>query len=146
MTDQDRMAPSRRGSPIALAYTDPAAARPIDALEIARTAMSAGSVRRWSVRLPGATLLGPQFAVLAWAVAAAAVVVVGVVGGGFCDGRPNPPSGPIADVLRHAWQRPLPVAGPTPSGHGVPDPDGGRAGGRAGTGCRVRSAIAARRP
>jgi hypothetical protein len=92
------------------AYTNRAAARPIDALEIARTAMSAGSVRRWSVRLPGATLLGPQFAVLTWALAAAAVVVVGVVGSGVLRRPIESPSGPIADVLRHAWQRPLPVA------------------------------------
>lgn len=95
------------------AYTNGAAARPIDAHEIARMAMSARTVTTWSVRPPGTGLFGRRLAVLAWALAAAAVVV-GVVGSGIQRRPTESATGPIAEVLRHAWQRPLPVAGPDP--------------------------------
>jgi hypothetical protein len=100
----------RRLADRAQAYTDPAVARRVDPLEIARTAMGARSVTTWSVRPPGSGLLGRPFAVMAWALAAVAVVVVGVVGSGIQRRPTETPSGPIAEVLRHAWQRPLPVA------------------------------------
>ena len=97
-----------------MAYTSPAAARPIDALGVARTAMAARGVTTWSVRPPGAGLLGRRFAVVVWALAAAAVVVAGVVGSGLQRRPIETPSGPIVEILRHAWQRPLPVTGPDP--------------------------------
>jgi len=93
------------------AYTDPATERRIDALAMSRTAMSSQRATGWAQRRLGA----------GWAVAVAAVVVVGAVGVAVV-GRPSAtvgpqptlspaPSatGPVPDVLRHSWQRPYAV-------------------------------------
>ena len=116
------------------AYTDPATKRRIDALAIARTAMSSHRSTGWSRRRLGAGALGRRFAGVRWAVASVAIVLIGVVGvavvGRSSDSgiglqpTPTTPStpatsstpgpaasagGPIPDVLRHSWQRPYPV-------------------------------------
>lgn len=90
-------------------YTDPATERRIDALAVSRTAMSSQRATGWSLRRLGAGLLGRRIARVRSAVAVAAVVIIGVVGIAVI-GRPSDSAGgPIPDVLRHSWQRPLPV-------------------------------------
>jgi hypothetical protein len=108
-------------------YTDVATRRRIDALAVSRVAMSPGRATSWSPRRLGAGLLGPRVAGDRWAVAFVAVLfaVVGIaVIGGRSDSEfgsqatpaasstPSPltsAGGTIPDVLRHAWQRPLPT-------------------------------------
>ena len=106
------------------AYADVATARPIDALEVSRTAMSSPRPSGWPTGRLDA-LFGRRGVDARWAVAGLAVVLIGVVGFGVI-GRPaisSAPSptvsagGPVPAVLRHSWQRPLPVApGPDVSG------------------------------
>lgn len=100
------------------AYTDVASTRPIDALAVSRTAMTSRRASGWSARGLGTGPLGRRSVDVRWAVAGLAIVLIGVVGVGVL-GRPaitSAPSptasvgGPIPDVLRHAWQRPRPVA------------------------------------
>jgi hypothetical protein len=103
------------------AYTDPATERRIDALAISRTAMSSGHATGWSRRWPVAGLLGRGIVGARWAVALAAVVLIGAIGVAVV-GRPSDavgpqptlspaPSatGPVPEVLRHSWQRPYAV-------------------------------------
>jgi hypothetical protein len=102
------------------AYTDQATERRIDALAISRTAMSSRRAIGWSGRWLGTGVLGRRIAGARWAVAFVAVVLIGVVGVALL-GRPSDsaisssPSpaasavGPIPDVLRHSWQRPMAV-------------------------------------
>jgi hypothetical protein len=116
------------------AYTDVAAGRPVDPLGLSRAAMSAAPVaRRSGVGLGGGLgrRLGDHWA--AGAVAAVLVVVVAVAiqgrspnGGIVQPSTPSASSSPspvasageaILDALRHAWQRPSPVA-PGPDVHG----------------------------
>ncbi|MEO5940516.1 MAG: hypothetical protein ABIZ72_06100 [Candidatus Limnocylindrales bacterium] len=108
------------------AYTDPATERQVDVLDVARTALASARESGWSRRRLG---LGPRGRnASSLPAAAAAVVLVGVVGLAVL-GRPSDtvtgtrsspasstasgpvPSaiGPIPMVLRHPWQRPLPV-------------------------------------
>jgi hypothetical protein len=91
------------------AYTDAATARRIDVLGVARMAMSSQPATGWSVGRLGAGLLG-RSARLGWATAIVAVVLIGVVAMTIQQRPPNTAGGPIPDVLRHSWQRPLPVA------------------------------------
>jgi hypothetical protein len=104
------------------AYTDPATERRIDPLSISRSAMSSNRATVWSQHWPVAGLRGRRIAGVRWGVGLVAVIVIGVVGIGvlgptynFGIGpQPTPSpvpsaSGPIPEVLRHAWQRPLPV-------------------------------------
>jgi hypothetical protein len=109
------------------AYTDAATARPFDALAASRTAMASQSARGWVRGGPGAGPSGQRSVGVRWAVAGLAVVLVGVVGVGllgraWVSSSPSPAAptgGPIPDVLRHSWQRPLPVApGPDLLGSG----------------------------
>ncbi|HLO36550.1 MAG TPA: hypothetical protein VK194_10725 [Candidatus Deferrimicrobium sp.] len=110
------------------AYTDPATERRVDALAIARSAMSSQRATGWSQHRLGAGLLGRGIAGVGWAGAVAAIALIGLVGVAVL-GRPSdsaigplptPPTtstsspaasagGPVPDVLRHSWQRPLPV-------------------------------------
>jgi hypothetical protein len=109
------------------AYTDVATARRIDALAVSRTAMSSRRASGWSEGSLGTGPLRRRSVGVRWAVASVAVVLIGVVGVGVL-GRPSISSapspaastgGPIPDVLRHSWQRPLPVApGPDLGGSG----------------------------
>ena len=82
------------------AYTDVATDRRINALEVSRTAMSSPHVTRWrGWRSPG----------LGWAGAIVGVVAVGIVAVAL-QGRPsNTAGGPVPDVIRHSWQRPMAV-------------------------------------
>lgn len=60
-------------------YTDVATARRIDAVGVARTAMSFQPATAWSVGWLGAGLLGRRIAGVRWAIAVMAVVLIGVV-------------------------------------------------------------------
>ena len=109
------------------AYTDPATERRIDALAISRSAMSSGHATGWSRRRLGLGLPGPRIAGDRWAVAVMAVALIGVVSFALLGRRadsgpgsqatpasssstgPATSTGAIPDVLRHAWQRPLPT-------------------------------------
>jgi hypothetical protein len=108
------------------AYTDPATVRRIDALAISRTAMSSGRATGWSWRRLGLGLSGPRIAGDRWAVAVMAIALIAVVGIALVGRRsdsgpgsqatpaisspgPATSTGAIPDVLRHAWQRPLPT-------------------------------------
>jgi hypothetical protein len=100
------------------------AARPIDSLAVARTALSSRGTQRWPWRLA----TGRRFAARPWAAAVAAALVVGVVALTLQRSSPDPlvgqPSSPasslagpsastsvtIPDELRHAWERPYRVA------------------------------------
>lgn len=109
------------------AYSDPAAARRIDALEVSRTAMAAGHGSVWSNGRLRAWR-GLRIARLGWA---AAMVVVVLVGAAVLVAERRPPEavgGPIPGVLRHVWQRPSPVApGPDLYGSGFLSLIGGQA-------------------
>jgi len=113
-------------------YTDEAAERPIDPVAVSRTAMASGRSTGWSTRGMGARVTGRLHGGR-WAAAAVAVVLVGVVGiavwsrpsnsGIGPAPTPSPSSspspqasavGPVPDILRHFWERPLPIA-PGPS-------------------------------
>ncbi len=135
MTERQAMDPvETRFARRVRAYTDPAAERRIDALAIARTAMSSHRTTGWSRPQLGAGLLGRRVAGIRWAVASVAVLLIGVVGVGVvgrssnsgigpqptpatpsAPATPSTPGpaasagGPIPDVLRHSWQRPYPV-------------------------------------
>jgi hypothetical protein len=109
------------------AYTDPATKRRIDALAISRSAMASGRPTGWSRRRLGLGLPGQRIAGDRWAVALIAVLLIGVVSIAIIGGRsdsgpgsqatpatsstpgPATSTGAIPDVLRHAWQRPLPT-------------------------------------
>jgi hypothetical protein len=87
------------------AYTDVATERRIDAFAVARTAMSSRPAARWSVRRPSRGL--------GWAAAMVAILLIGIA----VTVRQQPPdvaAGPLPEVLRHAWGRPLPYTAPTP--------------------------------
>jgi hypothetical protein len=101
------------------AYADVATDRRIDALAVARTAMSSQRATGWSVGRLGAGLLDRRPAGLRWATAFVVVILVGVVAIAVQRRTPDTVGGPIPDVLRHSWQRPLPVApGPDQWGSG----------------------------
>lgn len=120
------------------AYTDVATARRIDPLQISRVAMSSRPVTRWSPDRLGGGLLRRPIAGDRWVAAAVATILVAVVAlavqGRLSESRVGQPSAPaptlvsgsppsadgaIPDVLRHAWQRPFPVApGPDVYGSG----------------------------
>ena len=96
------------------------AARPIDSLAVARTALSSRGTQRWPWRLAP----GRQFDARPRAAAVAALLVVGVVALTLLRfssdqfvGQPSAPastsagaSALIPDELRHAWERPYRVA------------------------------------
>jgi hypothetical protein len=128
------------------AYTNVATDRRIDALGVARTAMSSQRATGWSVGRLGAGLLGRRSAGVRWATAIVAVVLIGVVAI-TVQRRPfDTAGGPVPDVLRHSWQRPLPVApGPDLWGSGFLSLAGGQLeyGREPGAGAS-RAAIAAR--
>jgi hypothetical protein len=122
MTERRDMEPfEARFADRAIAYTDRATERSIDALEISRTAMSSARATGWSQRRFGAGLPGRHVAGLRWAVALVAVVLVGVVGvtvlgrpsntlGPQPTPSPSPSAtGPVPETLRHSWQRPYAV-------------------------------------
>jgi hypothetical protein len=109
-------------------FTDPATLREIDPLGVSRTAMSSQRPTGWSQGRLGAGLLGRRIAGVRWAAAFVTVLLIGIVGvavlGRPSDSRigpqptpatsstPSPAAsavGPVPDVLRHPWQRPLPV-------------------------------------
>jgi hypothetical protein len=101
-------------------YTDIAIERRIDALSISRMAMSSGRATGWSPRRLGADLLRRRITGDRWAVAFMAVLLIGVASIAILGRRSDSgigsqatPSisagGAIPDVLRHAWQRPLPT-------------------------------------
>jgi hypothetical protein len=110
------------------AYTDRATDRRIDTLGVARTAMSSKRATDWSVERLGAGVLRQRIVDVRWAVALMAIVLIGVAGVAVV-GRPSDsgigplptptisstpspeatPGGPIPDVLRHGWQRPMAV-------------------------------------
>jgi hypothetical protein len=101
------------------AYADVATNRRIDALAVARTAMSSQRATGWSQGRLGAGLLDRRPAGLRWATAFLVVVLIGVVAIAVQRRPFDTVGGPIPDVIRHAWQRPLPVApGPDPFGSG----------------------------
>lgn len=123
MTDRRDMEPfeTRFGDRVR-AYTDPATERRFDPLAISRAAMSSGGAPGWWQGRLGAGLRGRRIAGVRWAVAFAAVVLIGVAGVAIL-GRPSEadigpqptqspaPSttGPVPEVLRHSWQRPYAV-------------------------------------
>lgn len=139
MTERQAMTPfESRLAERTRAYTNHATERHIDALAIARTAMSRRPTTRRSQDASRSGLLGRRFADARWAAALLAVVLVAVVGvavvgrlSGFgVAARPTPApaptpevtptpgptasaGGPIPDVLRHSWARPAAV---TPGG------------------------------
>ncbi len=109
-------------------YTEEATTRPIDALAVARTAISSERAAGWSTGGLGADVRGGRFAGARWAAAAVAVmlvsiVAIGVLGPTSRSGigpQPTPSasstagpaaiaSGPIPDVLLNSWQRPYAV-------------------------------------
>jgi hypothetical protein len=109
------------------AYTDRATDRRIDTLEVARTAMSSRRGTGWSQLRPGG-LLSRRIADVRWAAVVGIFVLIGVasiaiLGRPFDSGIASQPTptisstptpeatagGPILDVLRHSWQRPIAV-------------------------------------
>jgi hypothetical protein len=130
MPDQKMMEPfETRVADLVRAYTDPADARPVDALAVSRAAMAPGRATGWSTRRLGAGVLGRRNDGGRWAAAAVAVVLVSVVGVAVlsrpsdsgigpqatpsASSAPSPAAsaiGPVPEVLRHLWQRPLPIA------------------------------------
>jgi hypothetical protein len=118
------------------AYTDVAAGRTVDPLELSRAAMSAPPVARRSATGLGGGLgrrLGDRWAIAAIAAVLFVVVAVAIQGRSSnvgivqpsSPGVSSPPSTAasageaILDVLRHAWQRPIPVTpGPDLYGSG----------------------------
>lgn len=100
------------------AYADVATNRRIDALAVARTAMSAQPAGHWSMGRLGARLLDRRPAGLRWATAFVVVALIGVVAIAVQRRPSDTVGGPIPDVIRHSWQRPLPVDGPDPWGSG----------------------------
>ena len=130
MTEQKTTEPfETRVADLVRAYTDPADARPVDALAISRAAMASGRATGWSMRRLGAGVLGRRIDGGRWAAAAVAVVLVSVVGVAVwsrpadsgigpqptpsASSAPSPAAsaiGPVPEVLRHLWQRPLPIA------------------------------------
>jgi hypothetical protein len=99
-------------------YADVATNRRIDALAVARTAMSSQRATGWSLGRLGAGLRGRRSAGLGWATALVAVVLIGIVAATVQRRPTDTVGGPIPDVIRHSWQRPLPVDGPDPWGSG----------------------------
>jgi hypothetical protein len=98
------------------AYTDPAAARRIDALEVSREAKASGRPIGWSgIRLGGHVLGGP--AGLGWVTVFVAIALIGVAAVAVQRGPAEPFSGPIPEVIRHAWARPF-VVEPAPDVYG----------------------------
>ena len=110
------------------AYTDRATDRRIDTLGVARAAMSSKRATGWSAGRLGAGVLGRRISGVRWAVAFMAIVLIGVTGVAVVarpsdwgiGSQPTPrtsstptpeatPGGPILDVLRHSWQRPMAV-------------------------------------
>jgi hypothetical protein len=111
MTERRAMEPfERQFADRVGAYTDVATDRRIDALGVARTAMSSQRATGRSVGRLGAGLLGRRSTGLGWATAFVAVVLIGVVAITVQRRPSDTAGGPIPDVLRHSWQRPLPVA------------------------------------
>jgi hypothetical protein len=129
MTERRTMEPfERQFTDRVRAYTDVATDRRIDTLEVARTAMSSRRASGWSQRRLGTDYLGQRFAGVRWAAVAGIVVLIGVTGVAVL-GRPSDfgigsqptpgmsstptpaptPGGPILDVLRHSWLRPIAV-------------------------------------
>ena len=101
------------------AYADLATNRRIDALTVARTAMSSQSATGWSMGRLGGGSLGRRSRALGWATAFAVVILVAVVAFAIQRRPSDTVGGPVPDVLRHAWARPLPVApGPDLYGSG----------------------------
>jgi hypothetical protein len=100
------------------AYADVATNRRIDALAVARTAMTSEPAAGWSMGRLRAGLLGRRPAALGWATALVAVVLLGVVAIAIQRRPTDTVGGPIPDVIRHSWERPLPVDGPDPWGSG----------------------------
>src|SRR3954471_10651076 len=90
-------------------YTAQAVNRRVDALAIARTAMSSRRAPGWAVRRLTAGSFGRRSA-FAWATAFVAVVLVGVAVMAVQRRPPDVVGGPVPDVLRHAWERPYTVA------------------------------------
>jgi hypothetical protein len=129
MTDRQAMEPfETRFAGRVRTYTDVATERRIDALAISRTAMASERATGWSPRRLGAGLLRRRIAGDRLAVALMTVLLVGVASiailGRSSDSgigsqatppiasTPSPATsagGAIPDVLRHAWQRPLPT-------------------------------------
>ena len=123
MTEDDAMGPfERRFAERARLYTDAAAGRTIDALDVSRAAMSASRSVRWTKRPMVGLPLDGRFTGVKWAAPTVAVILIAAVG--FAISRPSPdhaaipltasPSSParspsLPDALRHAWARPYAV-------------------------------------
>jgi hypothetical protein len=139
MTDRRATEPfDARVADLIGAYTDVAAARRIDPVALARLAMSAGPDTRWWQRRMGDGLRGRPIAGDRWVAAAVAAILVAVVAlavqgrlsasrvgqsstpaSALTSGAPTSVGSAIPDALRHAWQRPFPVApGPDVYGSG----------------------------
>ena len=138
MTDRRATEPfDLRVADLIRAYTDVAAARRIDPVAVSRVAMSAGPVTRSWPRM-GVGLRGRPIAGDRWVAAAVAAILVAVVAlavqgrlsesrvgqsstpaSAIASGAPTSVGNAVPDTLRHAWQRPSPVApGPDVYGSG----------------------------
>ncbi len=108
----------------ALAYTDRATVRPVDALAISRAAMTSSRATGVWRRGRGRWLIDRRIGDGRWSAALVTVVVIGVIAVAIVGRRsdsaigPQPTgaiasipaaSGPIPDALRHSWQRPYAV-------------------------------------
>jgi hypothetical protein len=100
------------------AYAEVATNRRIDTLAVARTAMTSQPAAGWSMGRLRAGVLGRQPAGLRWATAFVVVILIGVVAIAVQRRPTDTVGGPIPDVIRHSWERPLPVDGPDPWGSG----------------------------